>query len=124
MGCIRLSREWASSHLGFRDNRLIVTARLRNTVLEYIEPGVFASPAGFDLPAELVENCVHWLDLETAKLEARQKPDIWMAKRDRTGLLTSMNVTLIAAVFVWLIRTASFTTRLRKYLTTSSPLVT
>jgi Protein of unknown function (DUF3638) len=73
-------------HVGFRDNRLIVRACLRDTVLEHVEREVFGSPANFDLPGSLVENCVHWLDLKTGILEARQRPNIWKSKQSNWNL--------------------------------------
>ena len=67
-------------HLGFRNGKLIVQACIRGTVLELISPEVFGDESNFDLPISLVENCVHWLDLQTGILEVRQRPDIWKSK--------------------------------------------
>lgn len=67
-------------HIGFRENRLIVRACYKGAVFEFIPQGVFGSPEEFDLPASLVDNCVHWLNLETCMLEIRQGPDIWVEK--------------------------------------------
>lgn len=73
-------------HLGFRDNNLIVRARLRETVLELIPREKFGNPEYFDLPASLVENCIHWLDLSTGIVEIRQQPNIWKSKRSNWRL--------------------------------------
>jgi hypothetical protein len=67
-------------HLGFRNRNLIVRAWLRSTVLELVPRDVFGPGASFDLPAELIDNCVHWLDLATGVIEVRQKPEIWRSK--------------------------------------------
>ena len=67
-------------HIGFRNNVLIVQACVRDTVLELIPQELFGGASNFDLPASLVENCVHWLDLHTGIIEIRQQPDIWKIK--------------------------------------------
>ncbi|KAI0116069.1 hypothetical protein F4776DRAFT_319624 [Hypoxylon sp. NC0597] len=69
-------------HFGFRDGRVIIRARASHGLLEFIPRSHFTSPDNFDLPAELVDNCVHWLNLNTECLEVRRMPKIWH-KRDR-----------------------------------------
>jgi hypothetical protein len=66
-------------HLGFRHGRLVIRATKRDTTLELIEEHVFRRGGDYDLPAALVLNCYHWLDLKTAILEIRQD-DIWKSK--------------------------------------------
>src|SRR5438034_10606839 len=34
----------------------------------------------FDLPSSLVENCVHWLNIQSKCLEIRRKPCIWKTR--------------------------------------------
>src|SRR5207248_1087189 len=68
-------------HFGFRENTIIVQACVRDTVLEFIPQAAFGKPPNLDLPISLVENCVHWLDLRTGVLEARQRPDVWKPKQ-------------------------------------------
>ena len=67
-------------HLGFRDNKLIVRACVGHTVLEFIPSEVFHGPSDFDLPASLIDDCFHWLDLNTGIIEIRQGPNIWKSK--------------------------------------------
>ncbi|MCJ1431212.1 hypothetical protein MMC27_000563, partial [Xylographa pallens] len=67
-------------HIGFRNNVLIVQACVRDTLLELIPQELFGGASNFDLPASLVENCVHWLDIRTGVIEIRQRPDIWKIK--------------------------------------------
>lgn len=67
-------------HFGVHEKRLIIRARYRGHTLEFLPRAVFGSLDNPDLPASLVENCVHWFDLTTGVIEARQKPDIWMQK--------------------------------------------
>ena len=67
-------------HIGFRGGTLIVRACVKGTVLELIPESVFGGARSFDLPAPLVEHCVHWCDLNNHTLEIRQQPDIWVSK--------------------------------------------
>jgi hypothetical protein len=64
-------------HLGYRNKRLIIQARLIDTTLELIPRCVFGAGPDFDLPLPLIADCFHWLDLKTGSLEIRQKPRIW-----------------------------------------------
>src|SRR4051794_16435331 len=72
-----------SIHMGFRNGDLIVRAcdfKMKK-MYEIIPQEVFIGRSEvFDLPAPLIENCVHWLDIETGELEARQQPNIWIQK--------------------------------------------
>lgn len=67
-------------HFGFRNGILVVRALVRNTILELIPPDKFGNLQNFDLPASLIMNCVHWLDLNTGIVEIRQQPNIWRSK--------------------------------------------
>lgn len=67
-------------HIGFRDKKLIVRACFHDTVLELVPRQVFIGPLSFDLPASLVDDCVHWLDINTGLMEIRKRPDIWKIK--------------------------------------------
>jgi len=88
-------------HLGFCDREVFVRARVRDTVLELIPPQVFGTLEHFDLPASLVNNCVHWLDLRTRVIEIRQPPNIWTSKQSNwlldfsTGYATRRTSTLV-----------------------------
>ncbi|KAL9125857.1 MAG: hypothetical protein Q9217_005002 [Psora testacea] len=68
-------------HIGFRNNVLIIQACFRNTILELIPREAFGDSSNFDLPASLIENCDHWLDLRTGIMEIRrQQPDRWISR--------------------------------------------
>lgn len=88
-------------HLGFRGGEMVVRARLRDAVLELIPPQAFGTLDHFDLPASLIDNCVHWLDLATRIIEIRQRPNIWKSKQSNwlldfnTGYATRRNSTLV-----------------------------
>jgi len=67
-------------HLGFRNSHLIVRACVRNTVLELVPREMFRGTSSFDLPAWLIDGCVHWFDLKSGFMEIRQQPNIWISK--------------------------------------------
>jgi hypothetical protein len=67
-------------HVGIRDSRIIVKALFRGSVLQFVPRSILKGPMGWDLPADLVDDCVHWLDLSTGILEMRRKPRIWRRK--------------------------------------------
>lgn len=88
-------------HFGTHEKRLIIRARYRGQTLEFLPRAVFGSLEKPDLPASLVENCVHWLNLKTGAVEARQMPDIWIQKEGnwaidvRARLARRRNVLLV-----------------------------
>ena len=67
-------------HFGFRKKDLIVRAHFKNELFEFIPSKIFVSSDEYDLPASLVESCVHWFNLRSGVLEIRQSPDIWKEK--------------------------------------------
>jgi hypothetical protein len=88
-------------HLGFRNGEIFVRARVGDATLELIPPQVFGTQERFDLPASLVDNCVHWLDLRTRIIEIRHPPNIWKSKPSNwllnfnTGQATRRTSTLV-----------------------------
>jgi hypothetical protein len=88
-------------HLRFRNGEVFVRARVCDTVLELIPPQVFGTLDDFDLPASLVDNCIHWLDLRTRVIEIRRPPNIWKSKQSNwllnfsTGYATRRSSTLV-----------------------------
>ncbi|KJZ68637.1 hypothetical protein HIM_11967 [Hirsutella minnesotensis 3608] len=74
-------------HFGRRGDEVVIRAlrcepiRLRTwTLLEYVPSRVFWNNSEFDLPAELIDGCTHWLDLKSGDLEIRRKPAIWTSR--------------------------------------------
>lgn len=67
-------------HFGFRNGILIVQACYHDTILELVPRDVFGNPANFDLPAALIENCAHWLDLRNGILDIRPQSSYWKSK--------------------------------------------
>ncbi|KAK5999276.1 hypothetical protein PT974_01669 [Cladobotryum mycophilum] len=67
-------------HFGFRHGKVLTRARFRGKYLEHVPRTVFKGPSGTDLPSALVDDCVHWLNLNNGELEMRQKPRIWKRK--------------------------------------------
>ncbi|KAK2801761.1 hypothetical protein FQN51_005126 [Onygenales sp. PD_10] len=64
-------------HFGFRDKNLVIRARFRKTLLEFVERSVFGGVSNHDLPGPLLNQCVHWLDLKRGELHIRKHPNIW-----------------------------------------------
>ena len=68
-------------HFGLRGNRVVIRALIKDSLLEYVPRHVFTDNGNFDLPLGLIENCVHWLNLGTGRLEIRRKPVIWKTRQ-------------------------------------------
>ncbi|KAF5529463.1 hypothetical protein FNAPI_13867 [Fusarium napiforme] len=67
-------------HVGIRDGKITIKALFRGSILQFVPRSMLKGPMGWDLPADLVDDCVHWLDLTTGNLEMRRKPRIWRRK--------------------------------------------
>jgi hypothetical protein len=77
-------------HFGLRGKSVVIQAFTRDSLLEYVPRHVFMDNDKFDLPLGLIENCVHWLNLHTSRLEIRRKPYIWRT-RSRDWILDFIN---------------------------------
>jgi hypothetical protein len=64
-------------HFGFRQGELIIRVWGQTGLWEYIPSEVLERNDTFDLPASLIDGCVHWLDLRTNIIEVRRVPRIW-----------------------------------------------
>ncbi|KAI1134677.1 hypothetical protein F5Y05DRAFT_422056 [Hypoxylon sp. FL0543] len=73
-------------HFGLREGKVVILARASHGLLEFIPRDIFTGPDNFDLPSELLDNCVHWLNLDSKCLEVRRMPKIWH-KRDRDWVI-------------------------------------
>ena len=71
-------------HFGFRDGTPFMRARLpHNKILELVPPNIFLSRIPTDapdLPLPLVNDCAHWLDLNTHCIEIRPLASMWRPK--------------------------------------------
>lgn len=70
-------------HFGFRAGIAFIRARYRGKVLELIPPTVFLSELDGeapDLPLPLINDCVHWLDLNSQTLDIRPLAAMWQIK--------------------------------------------
>jgi len=71
-------------HFGFRAGIAFIRARSRGRIRELIPPTVFISKTGGeapDLPLPLINDSVHWLDLNTQSLEIRPFGTMWQVKQ-------------------------------------------
>lgn len=66
-------------HLGNQNGSLIARAYIERRALQYVPPEVFRSNStgSFDLPAPLIDGCVHWLDLNAGVIEIRLESHKW-----------------------------------------------
>lgn len=48
-------------HIGYDNDETIIRAIRGREVLEYVPRDIFRSGNSFDLPAQLIMNCIHWL---------------------------------------------------------------
>ncbi|KAL8410402.1 hypothetical protein RB596_000187 [Gaeumannomyces avenae] len=74
-------------HFGLdQSNNAVIQTKSKNGTLRFIPRRIFThqgdTKSAFDLPLELVDGCVHWLNLDSGCLEIRREPDIWY-KRPR-----------------------------------------
>jgi hypothetical protein len=67
-------------HFGIRGGNLVVRAFIGDAILELIPRNVFGGSDHFDLPASLVRNCIHWLNVQTGMIEIRPQSTPWKSK--------------------------------------------
>ncbi|KAI5863834.1 hypothetical protein GGS23DRAFT_516098 [Durotheca rogersii] len=60
-------------HIGYDAETTIIRAIRGSVTLEFVPRDIFRRNNSFDLPTELIDNCIHWLDLRTGILEIRPK---------------------------------------------------
>ncbi|KAJ3570319.1 hypothetical protein NPX13_g5768 [Xylaria arbuscula] len=78
------TREKHQIHFGLRDSRAVIRATRYRQTWEFVPQCRLSKPGKFDLPAELVQNCGHWLNLDTQCLEIRRSspdmPTFWITR--------------------------------------------
>ncbi|KAI1854474.1 hypothetical protein JX266_000592 [Neoarthrinium moseri] len=67
-------------HFGIRDGTVIIRDLTKDGLLEFIPNRIFKGKEHFDLPSSLVDNCIHWLNLNTKRLEVRRESTMWFTK--------------------------------------------
>ncbi|THC92491.1 hypothetical protein EYZ11_008029 [Aspergillus tanneri] len=75
-------------HIGYREQQLIIRAQKSGKLLELIPRYVFGYGQSSDLPVQLVDNCVHWMDIESGIVEIRRQPHIWRDSAWTINVLT------------------------------------
>ena len=73
-------------HFGLRDSNLVIRAEKKLQVLELVPHSLFSG----DLPKILVDEYVHWLDLETQEIELRPLGQHWHSNQDNWCLQYSI----------------------------------
>ncbi|KAI0848819.1 hypothetical protein F5Y00DRAFT_270020 [Daldinia vernicosa] len=75
---LAFEKEGYHTHIGYDGGETIIRAIKGSQVLELVPRKIFRDGHYFDLPAPLIDNCVHWLDLVSGIIEIRQKSkNIW-----------------------------------------------
>ncbi|PWY88227.1 hypothetical protein BO70DRAFT_331486 [Aspergillus heteromorphus CBS 117.55] len=74
-------------HIGMRNGGPVILARIRGSLLEFVDSGIFRQGSIFDLPNPLIEDCVHWLNLRTKELDIRTRPHMWKFNREGNWVL-------------------------------------
>ncbi len=67
-------------HVGLRGRNVVIQALTPDGLLEYVPRRVFVNKNSFDLPLDLIENCVHWLHIGLKRLDIRRKAAMWRTK--------------------------------------------
>jgi len=67
-------------HFGLRQGQVVIHAVRGAEVLEFVPRKIFSGPSTCDLPSSLVDNCVHWLNLQSGCLVIRRSPAIWYTR--------------------------------------------
>ncbi|KAI1207799.1 uncharacterized protein F4807DRAFT_469017 [Annulohypoxylon truncatum] len=79
---LAFDKEGYRIHIGYDGEETIIRAINERQILELIPRDKFRNGNQFDLPAQLIDNCIHWLDLVTGILEIRLKSiNIWRSHR-------------------------------------------
>ena len=96
-------------HFGFRDGLLFVRALYSKALLEFVPQQHFVSKTReYDIPAPLVDGCVHWLNVVTGELEVRVRPDVWRTKKNNWRInLGSRRATRDSRTFSTLVNPSS-----------------
>ncbi|KAE8377081.1 hypothetical protein BDV26DRAFT_293508 [Aspergillus bertholletiae] len=64
-------------HLGYRGKELVIRSEKSDRILELVPRQVFGEGTDMDLPGQLVDNCFHWLNLNSGEIEIRRQQRLW-----------------------------------------------
>ncbi|KAB8271491.1 hypothetical protein BDV30DRAFT_228123 [Aspergillus minisclerotigenes] len=64
-------------HLGYRGKELVIRSEKSGRTLEFVPRQVFGKDGDMDLPSQLIDNCFHWLDLDSGNIEVRRQHRLW-----------------------------------------------
>ncbi|KAH8425541.1 DUF3638 and DUF3645 domain-containing protein [Aspergillus melleus] len=68
-------------HFGRSKNEIIVRAYVKGNVLHLVNRDQFGQGAQADLPAPLISDCFHWLNLKKKEVDIRAKKHMWWFNR-------------------------------------------
>ncbi|KAK7937284.1 uncharacterized protein PG986_014152 [Apiospora aurea] len=74
------------THIGYdQKGSTIIRITRQHFVLEYVPREVFQRDNSIDLPSSLVDDCIHWLNLKTRRMEIRPCSSYLRAKKNPNG---------------------------------------
>ncbi|PSR97798.1 hypothetical protein BD289DRAFT_403463 [Coniella lustricola] len=68
-------------YFGTRGNNVVIRTVSRHKTMEFIPARTFGHGGLHDLPRNLIDNCVHWLDLYARRLDIRRDPVLWRTRQ-------------------------------------------
>ncbi|PLB47177.1 hypothetical protein P170DRAFT_412866 [Aspergillus steynii IBT 23096] len=74
-------RERHTVHFGRIKDQVVVRAHVKGNFLHLVPRQSFGTGGQADLPATLLIDCFHWLNLKTNQLEVRRKKNMWWFNR-------------------------------------------
>ncbi|KAF2837132.1 hypothetical protein M501DRAFT_1059598 [Patellaria atrata CBS 101060] len=67
-------------HFGLRKEGVVIRALTKDGLLQYVPCRVFTNEDSVDIPLSLIQDCVHWANINSRHIEFRRKPAIWKTR--------------------------------------------
>ncbi|EFX03783.1 hypothetical protein CMQ_711 [Grosmannia clavigera kw1407] len=80
----RLTRDYKGHyvHFGMRNKRVVILTNSKHGEWEFVPRRIFIDEGNtYDLPRSLVDNCVHWYNIQNRTVDFRRKSDIWFTRK-------------------------------------------
>ncbi|KAK8091544.1 hypothetical protein PG997_001905 [Apiospora hydei] len=76
-----IQKDGWQTHIGYdQKGSTIIRITRQHFVLEYVPREVFQRDNSIDLPASLVDDCIHWLNVKTRRMEIRPCSSVWLSQ--------------------------------------------
>ncbi|KAK6844078.1 hypothetical protein PG987_004938 [Apiospora arundinis] len=80
-------------HFGLHKGAVVIRDHTREGLLGFLPRDKLQARNIYDLPAGLIDDYVHWLHIDRARLEVRRKPNIWKIKLTGNWMLDTVSRT-------------------------------